>query len=224
MAPHFSPGSGCLSAREDVDLQLLHDTQTYLRCRFRREAHPRVCVESWERFYRICDPLLRRYARAFQVPRADLTDFVQEVWTELVKTLRDFPYDRQRGRFSSWLYRVVHCKAIDWLRRRTRHPTVSLPIQSRAILASREGDPVAACEQKDQQAHVRRVLSELRQQVSPCSYRVFYLRWIEGLSTQEIAAGLDLAPEQVRFRHHRMKRKFLLLYNVGTAKDFPSNG
>ena len=125
MAPHFSPGSGCLSAREDVDLQLLHDTQTYLKCRFRRQAHARVGVESWERFYRICDPLLHRYACAFHVPRADLTDFLQEVWTELVKTLRDFPYDRQRGRFSSWLYRVVHCKAIDWLRRRTRHPTRS---------------------------------------------------------------------------------------------------
>jgi RNA polymerase sigma-70 factor (ECF subfamily) len=213
-----------LSAREDVDLQLLHDTQTYLRCRFQRQAHARVYVESWERFYRICDPLLRRYARAVHVPRADLTDFIQEIWTELVKTLRDFPYDRQRGRFSSWLYRVVHCKAIDWLRRRTRHPTVSLPMRSRAILAGREDDPAAAYEQKDQQAHVQRVLSELRQQVSPCNYRVFYLRWIEGRSTQEIAAGLDLTPKQVRFRHHRMKWKFLRLYNVSTAKDFPSKG
>src|SRR5262249_31765134 len=136
MAPHCSPGSGCLSAREDLDPQLLQDTQTYLASRFRRQAQAAVFVESWEQFYEICDPLLRRYALGFHVPRADLTDFVQEVWTELVKTLREFPYDRQRGRFSSWLYRVVHCKAIDWLRRRTRHPTVSLGLQSQAILAS----------------------------------------------------------------------------------------
>src|SRR5262245_33546810 len=113
MAPYCSPtSSGCLSAREDLDLELLQNTQTYLECRFRRQAPSGPAVEAWERFYRIVDPLLRRYARAFHVPRADLADFVQEIWTELVKTLRDFPYDHQRGRFSSWLYRVVHCKTI----------------------------------------------------------------------------------------------------------------
>jgi hypothetical protein len=70
MAPHY-PGSGCLSAREDLDVQLLHDTQTYLECRFRRQAFSGLCVESWERFYRICDPLVRRYARAFHVMAAN---------------------------------------------------------------------------------------------------------------------------------------------------------
>ena len=209
-----------LSAHGDIDVQLLQETRTYLECRFRRQAHAGVSVESWERFYRTCDPLLRRYARAFHVPRAELKDFVQEVWTELVKTLREFPYDHQRGRFSSWLYQVVHCKAIDLLRRRTRHPTVSLGLQSQATLASREDDPVAACEREDQQAHVQRVLSELRQQVSSCNYRVLYLRWIEGRSLPEIAAALELTPEQVRFRHHRMKRKFLRLYNLALRKTF----
>ena len=220
MAPHFSPGSGCLSSREDLDLQLLQDTRTYLECRLRRQAPTSVSVEAWERFYGICDPLLRRYALAFHVPVADLRDFVQEVWTELVKTLRDFPYDHQRGRFSSWLYKVVRCKAIDLLRRRSRHPTASLRLQSQATLESREEDPVAACERKDQHEHVQRVLSELRQQVSPCNYRVLYLRWIEGRSLQEIAAALDLTSKQVRFRHHRVKWKFLLLYNLALRKTF----
>jgi DNA-directed RNA polymerase specialized sigma24 family protein len=119
MAPNFYSSPHSLSAGECLDPELLQETQTYLQRRFRRQAHADVTAESWERFYQICDSLIRCYARAFNVPRADLTDLVQEVWTELVKTLRDFHYDRQRGRFSSWLYRVVQSKAIDLLRGRT---------------------------------------------------------------------------------------------------------
>jgi RNA polymerase sigma-70 factor (ECF subfamily) len=224
LAPRGSPGSGCLSAREDLNLQLLQHTQKYLECRFRRQAQVSIFIESWEQFYRICGPLLRHYALACHVPRAELEDFVQEVWTELVKSLRDFHYDRQRGRFTSWLYRVVQSKAIDLLRRRIRHPTVGLCLQSQALLESWEEDPLTACERKDQQAYVLRVLTQLRRQVSPRNYGVLTLRWIEGRSMREIASALDLTPEQVRYRLHRMKRKFLRLYNVCTAKHLRSKG
>jgi DNA-directed RNA polymerase specialized sigma24 family protein len=54
---------------------------------------------------------------------------------------------------------------------------------------------------------VRSVLVELSGQVSRTSFQVLYLRWIEGLPTAEVAAALELTPQQVRFRTHRMKLK-----------------
>jgi RNA polymerase sigma-70 factor (ECF subfamily) len=158
----------------------------------------------------------------FHAPEADLTDFLQEVWTELIKTLRSFRYDRERGRFSSWLYRVVRSKAIDLLRRRTRRPPLNLSSVSQEAIESREDDPATACERNNQQEQVRQVLTQLRQEVSPNNYRLFYLRWIEGRSMEEIGAALGLAPKQVRFRHHRLKRKFQLMYKGVSLQQAPS--
>jgi RNA polymerase sigma factor (sigma-70 family) len=205
--------AAAVSAGEDLDVELLKNTQTYLECRFRRQAPSGVSIEAWEQFYRICDPLLQRYARVFHVPETDLTDFLQEVWTELIKTLRSFHYDRARGRFSSWLYRVVRSKAIDLLRRRTRRPPLNLSSAYQEAIESREDDPATACERNNQQEQVRHVLTQLCHQVSPSNYRLFHLRWIEGRSMEEIATALHLAPNQVRFRHHRTKRKFQLMYH-----------
>jgi RNA polymerase sigma-70 factor (ECF subfamily) len=220
VAPQLYSSPHSLSAGECLDPELLQETQAYLQCRFRRQAHADVSIKSWERFYGICDSLIRCYARAFNVPRADLKDLVQEVWTELLKSLRYFSYDRERGRFSSWLYRVVQSKAIDLLRRRTRHPTVTITLQSQRQLESREEDPAMACERSGQREHVQRVLREMRHQVSPRNYCLFHLRWIEGRSMREIGTMLGLTPEQVRFRQHRLKRKFRVLYRLDITKDF----
>jgi hypothetical protein len=60
---------------------------------------------------------------------------------------------------------------------------------------------------------MRRVLAELRRGVSERSYRVLYLRWVEGWTTREIAAALGLTPAQVRSRDHRMIGKCRSLFD-----------
>jgi DNA-directed RNA polymerase specialized sigma24 family protein len=62
------------------------------------------------------------------------------------------------------------------------------------------------------QVQVRTALARLAKQVSATSFQVLYLRWIEGRTFLEIADALDLMPDQVRFRHHRMKQKFRELF------------
>jgi RNA polymerase sigma-70 factor (ECF subfamily) len=191
---------------------MLQETQAYLECRFCHGTPHASWVEAWERFFQACDPLVRRFARACRVPRADLDDCVQEVWAELVRRLRSLRYDPRRGRFRTWLYTIVHSKATDLLRRRLRHPTESLGARAGA-LGSREGDPAAEGERRGQREAVQRVLAELRRGVSERSYRVLYLRRIEGWTTREVAAALGLTPAQVRSRDHRMKRKCRRLFD-----------
>jgi RNA polymerase sigma-70 factor (ECF subfamily) len=203
-----------------LDARLLQDTQAYLESRFCHGTPRASWAEAWARFFQVCGPLVRRFARACRVPQTDLDDCVQEVWAELVTLVRGRRYDPRRGRFRTWLYTIVHSKATDLLRRRLRHPTESLGGRA-AALGSREGDPAAEGERRSQQEAVRRVLAALRQRVSERSYRVLYLRWIEGWTTREVAVALGLTPAQVRSRDHRMKGKCRSLFGTGTGEGFP---
>ena len=209
MLPHFSPGSAISSATHDIDPQLLQDAQAYLKSQLCRQIPPLPLVEAWEEFYDTYDPVIRSYAASCGTPPADLDDCTQEVWTTLVTKLRDFQYDPLRSRFLSWLYTLVHSKATDLHRSRTRHPTESLTPVREAELYGSDKDPVAEYEQRRRQAMVNGALDELRKQVSERNYRVLHMRSVEGCTVAETAAALELEPEQVRLLHHRLKQKLV---------------
>jgi RNA polymerase sigma-70 factor (ECF subfamily) len=221
LLPPVSSASARSSGTDKIDPQLLHDTQAYLKCRSQKQPPASASSTAWEEFYRLYRPLLRRFALACGVRQDELSDCLQEVWTELVKHLPDFHYDPRRGHFRAWLYTIVHSKAVDLIRRRMRHPTPNLSCHAEAALEGREVDPAADYERHCRQERVRQVLAELRQQVSASSYRVFHLRWIKAWSMREIAAELRLTPEQVRFRHHRLKQKFRGLWTRVLAGNAP---
>jgi RNA polymerase sigma-70 factor (ECF subfamily) len=196
---------------EDVDLGLLVFTQAYLDCRCQGLAPGTELSEAWQQFYDICEPCLKRFAVGCNVPAADVEDCVQQVWAELLKKLPNFPYDPKRGRFCSWLFALVHSRAIDLLRRRR---TAGLSSTQQADLCSQEETPAATAEKQGERATVQRVLAMLRARVSETNFRVFEMRWINEWTVQEVAARLGLAPACVRLRAHRTKRIFERLFRL----------
>jgi len=48
-------------------------------------------------------------------------------------------------------------------------------------------------------------------QSSEKSYRVLHLRYCQGMSAPQVAGALDLTPQQVWVREHRMKKKLAAL-------------
>jgi RNA polymerase sigma-70 factor (ECF subfamily) len=205
--------SALSSAGQDIDPALLHDTQAYLVCQIERRHLDWQLLQSWEHFYQIYNPLIRRFAVQCGVPPADFDDCVQHVWVELVRRLHSFRYDPNRCRFRSWLYRIVRGKVIDLHRYQTSHPTVNLSSSRAAELRSHNADPGACCEQQCQRELVQRVLAKLRRRVSELSYRVLHLRWMEGFTVAEVGACLGLTPRQVWFCEYRLKRKFRCLFD-----------
>ena len=221
LRPTSSPRAG---RPDEISPRLVADTQTYLNCLSQQHPPSPPLVEAWERLYQLCGPLIRQFVLACRVPRADLGDCLQEVWAELVRALRSFHYDPWRGRFSSWLYSLVRSKAVDLIRRRNRRPAGSLPDSAADALADPGTDPAAAWDRRSLQEAVRRTLAELRRRVPARSYRVLHMRWMEGRSVAEIAAALGLSAQQVRFRHHRMKHKFQVLFIIRHPDWLPRGG
>ncbi len=95
------------------DVELLHETQSYLQKRKAHESPSLAEIQAWDHFHKTYDPLLRRFLFACGVPRAELADCLQDVWTELVRRLPSFNSDGEEGRFFSWLRTIARSRATD---------------------------------------------------------------------------------------------------------------
>jgi len=201
---------------------LLRSTQEYLQALLKDQAPDSLLEESWQEFYRIYSDLVRRFVGAHKVPEADLDDCIQEVWSAVAVKLADFRHPQSRPGLRAWLYAVVRSKAMDVMRRRARHAATSLgtAIKQGQEPQDNEPDTASRYEQQWNDAMVRTLLADLRGQVSEINYRVLQLRFVEGCRVAEIATRLDLKPEQVRYRQHRMLRKLRARLNVYTGNQF----
>ena len=204
----------------DIDRHLLEDTQAYLELRSQcSDDPPPSLVDAWEHFYEFCTPLIRSIVATHRLTEEDVSDCVQEVWEVVIAKLRDFHYDPERGRFRIWLSTLARNKAVDLVRWRNRHAVITLEADSGRDLCSRDDDPVTAYERYRTRTLVRGALAALARKVSPRSYEILYLHWIEGRTVAEIAPLLNLTAEQVRYRHHRVKQKLRQLLELAEIES-----
>jgi RNA polymerase sigma factor (sigma-70 family) len=206
-------------ACDDLDEAGIDAIKAYLDHRSRGAEPSPALVEAWNTFYHLYAPRLRAFLKRWALSEADRNDCLQDIWQEVVARLGRFVHDPGRARLSTWLMTLARNKAVDAIRGRRRHAVESLG-ESEAIAAMDRGtDPAAEYERHRILAQVRNVLAELSGRVSPTSFQVMHLRWIEGRTTSEVAAALALTPGQVRFRTHRMKRKVRDLLERSMIRD-----
>src|SRR5438093_4004266 len=136
-----------------------------------------------------------RAARAVIKDEADTEDVMQQAYINAFTHLSQF---QDRSQFSTWLTRITVHEA---LARRRKWKPEETPEDVMETLTSPQPDP----ERQAYAAELRRVL-EAAVDSLPETYRlVFMLRDIEGLSTSETAAGLELGDEAVKTRLHRAR-------------------
>ena len=144
-----------------------------------------------------------RVARAVLKDEAEVEDVMQQAYINAYFHLHQF---EERAQFSTWLTRITLHEALA-RRRRTA---------ARAEVKATDGDETrdlmenlsAAQPDPEQQTYARELSRVLESAVDalPDAYRtVFMLRDVEGLSTSETAAGLDLGDEAVKTRLHRAR-------------------
>jgi RNA polymerase sigma-70 factor (ECF subfamily) len=150
--------------------------------------------------------LMRRYnQRLFRVVRgviddaAEAEDVLQDAWVRAFEHLASF---RGEAQFSTWLARIAVHEAFARLKRGRRF--VDLQPETEASLpASGLLDP----ERVTASVELRGVLESVVGAM-PSAYRaVFLMREVEGLSTAETAACLEISEEAVKVRLHRAKAR-----------------
>jgi RNA polymerase sigma-70 factor, ECF subfamily len=155
--------------------------------------------------------LMRRYnQRLYRITRAivrdaaEAEDVTQDAYVRAFEHLDQFA---GRARFSTWLTRIAVHEASARLRRRGRQTDIeeSMPIVSTA----------AGPEQRAADRELGQAIEEAVDALPEVYGAAFMLREVEGLSTAETAACLDINAETVKTRLHRARA---LLRNHITAR------
>ena len=156
--------------------------------------------------------LMRRYnQRLYRVTRAILgdeaeaEDVTQDAYVRAFEHLDQFA---GRARFSTWLTRIALHEASARLRRRGRQIDIE---ESMPTLAS----PAAGPEQRAADHELGQAIEAAVDALPRVYGSVFMLREVEGPSTAETAACLDINGETVKTRLHRARA---LLRNHITAR------
>ncbi len=136
----------------------------------------------------------------------DAADMAQEAF---IKAYNSLPGFRGDSKFSVWLYRIVSNVCLDFLRRRSRRPTVSLSVDDddgedvQLDIPDDSQSPEALLERKLTRDAVRRGLELLPEQ----QRQILLLREIQGLSYEEISQALDIEEGTVKSRIFRARKK-----------------
>lgn len=154
----------------------------------------------------------------------DAADMTQETFIKAYNSLSSFRGD---SKFSVWLYRIATNVCLDFLRSRSRKPTLSLSVEdddgeeTQMDIADESQSPEQLLERGLTRDAVRRGLKSL----SPEYRQILLLREIQGLSYEEIAEALALEVGTVKSRIFRARKRLCaFLLQDGNIPDFSASG
>lgn len=156
---------------------------------------------------------LLRYLSYFAgVDRGQAEDILQETMIKVYRNLNGF---NQELSFSSWIYRIAHNEALNYLRKNKKQASVSLDGEDEEnvallkVLSTNEDIPATAA-QKEISGKVREILNLLKE-----DYReLLVLRFLEDYDYQEISeilkkpigtVGVMIARAKEDFRKNALK-------------------
>src|SRR5450432_4503846 len=184
-------------------------------------------VTAFEELVRRYDRNVFRIAQHITQNREDAEDVVQDAFIKAYTNLKQF---QGQSKFYTWLVRIAVNEALMKLRRRRPERMVSLDedVKTEDDSVPREvADWAPNPEQNYYQAELREILDKTINGL-PASFRtVFVLRDVEGLSTEETAAALELSVPAVKSRLLRARlqlRERLNKYFQRPGRDKGSNG
>lgn len=154
----------------------------------------------------------------------DAADMTQETFIKAYNSLSSFRGD---SKFSVWLYRIANNVCLDFLRSKSRRPTVSLSTEdddgeeTQLDIADESQSPELLLESSLTRDAVRRGLDSL-----PPDYKqILLLREIQGLSYEEIAAALGIESGTVKSRIFRARKRLCtFLIEDGNIPEFRTSG
>ena len=139
-------------------------------------------------------------------PRDDLLDCMQEVLAHLYaedgKELRR--WDRDKGSFSRYFYKVAYRRTIDLCRKRERRP-----LGSNTSALDESAPPRASAADPERNTAVseelRQLLSHIQSRLDPRGQQILELLFLQGLEVAEVAERMSMTPDAVRSRRSRIR-------------------
>ena len=114
-------------------------------------------------------------------------EIVQDTWAEIVRTIGNL---REPTSFRGWAFRIVSNKAADWIRDRSKQRAIRDTLESESGSISHEED---SRQRNDD-------LEYALQQLPDVSRQILSMKYLDGLSTREIAQAMSIPSGTVKSR------------------------
>ena len=170
-------------------------------------------ARGWTRFYETYAPMIERFALRSKLTPAESQDVVQNTMIQVAKTIPEFEYDRDRGKFKSWLFTCAKWRIMDLHRARPKH-TVDFQRNPATLGDDPEldtWDPSVSIfdklwEEEWEQQIQRDALAEVRKKTSGVHYQIFCLYVLEELPAAKVAEMVGVRVAQVHLVKCRVGR------------------
>ena len=152
------------------------------------QAGSRRCFEELVERY---SPKLFNFLRPKIASSQDIEDIIQEIFFKLYKNI--FRYDPQ-WKFSTWIYTATNRMAISHFRSKQNRNNSELPTYT-------DENPEDILIKEVQSQNIWKLVQNLK----PDYYRVLWLRYVEEMSSKEIATVMRKTHVAVRLLLHRAR-------------------
>ena len=140
---------------------------------------------AWNRFFDLYAGFVYSIARSKGLNAVDADDIVQIVFCDLARTMLTFKYDREKGRFRSYLSGLVSWRVMDRLRYGKRDAELKANFLEEVRSAEADGDDAFA-EREWQAAAMEEALRRMKPEVRPEHYAAFVASAVEGQDTETV--------------------------------------
>jgi RNA polymerase sigma-70 factor (ECF subfamily) len=171
--------------------------------------------DAWERFAAFYQPVICRFASLQGCTGAMCQDVAQETLVDLIRIMPTFRYDRDRGRFRSYLYQIARRRVLQAWRRQSRY--VFLEPNDLAPHLPVHEDDGGTWDREWHRQVVLEALERLRECVAATSFEAFHAHMVRGEDVGSVCARLGLKPNAFYQIRHRLCA--LLRRIVGTIES-----
>ncbi|MBR4259512.1 MAG: sigma-70 family RNA polymerase sigma factor [Kiritimatiellae bacterium] len=140
---------------------------------------------AWQRLFDLYAGFVFSIARHKGLNETDADDIVQVVFADLARNLPTFKYDREKGRFRSYLTGLVNWRVVDRLKASKRDAELKSAFWEEEKSAATAEDEDFE-EREWQQAALEETLRRIKPEVRPEHYAAFVASAIEGQDTDVV--------------------------------------
>ena len=177
-------------------------------------------TEAWQVFVETYSPLVSAYCRRRGLQASDVADVTQEVMAQVLRSIPDFTYQPERGRFRDWLGTITRNKLLRFLSRNARAGKGGTGVVEE--LARQVKDPESdTLWAEGFHARVLEVaMKRSRPDFQEGTWTMFERAWVQGQAAQDVARALGVPIESVYLAKSRVLKR-LRAEVVALAEDFP---
>ena len=140
---------------------------------------------AWQRLFDLYAGFVFSIARHKGLNETDADDIVQVVFADLTRNLPTFKYDREKGRFRSYLTGLVNWRVMDRLKASKRDAELKSVFWEEAKSAATAEDEDFE-EREWQSAAMEETLRRIKPEVRPEHYAAFVASAVEGQDTDVV--------------------------------------